>query len=377
MESEKKIFNEQYKQKHFNILEVTFWDPLEKIKENYEALTKLLQGNSEKSELIKKNFNLTTESINESYNLLSNHEERQKYLAYLKFYYFLCEPVNLSQLKKNYNNKLFPFFLFTVKIKEKQQISTMIIDFVEKKITIAYKDKEFYNIFSDNIITVNKKFGTTIIIMAKNDNKNKSKKDEFKEIVFEPELSQQISLIYTIISYFAKSIEDNNFYDLLEDDSYRPCGIILRSKIIKDHRVKVLGKDDRYAVLGPSMIVIYKDEDMQEIRNVLPLVPFFMRINFLDKEKKIIFKYPTREQAVSFYDEENYKVWMTTIKQIFNRRIKSKMDNLEIFQANENKDKEKIIKEIGIEIQCAQEEINELKKKLENTEQKFMEKVKK
>jgi len=377
MESEKKIFNEQYKQKHFNILEVTFWDPLEKIKENYEALTKLLQGNSEKSELIKKNFNLTTESINESYNLLSNIEERQKYLAYLKFYYFLCEPVNLSQLKKNYNNKLFPFFLFTVKIKEKQQISTMIIDFVEKKITIAYKDKEFYNIFSDNIITVNKKFGTTIIIMAKNDNKNKSKKDEFKEIVFEPELSQQISLIYTIISYFAKSIEDNNFYDLLEDDSYRPCGIILRSKIIKDHRVKVLGKDDRYAVLGPSMIVIYKDEDMQEIRNVLPLVPFFMRINFLDKEKKIIFKYPTREQAVSFYDEENYKVWMTTIKQIFNRRIKSKMDNLEIFQANENKDKEKIIKEIGIEIQCAQEEINELKKKLENTEQKFMEKVKK
>jgi len=377
MESEKKIFNEQYKQKHFNILEVTFWDPLEKIKENYEALTKLLQGNSEKSELIKKNFNLTTESINESYNLLSNIEERQKYLAYLKFYYFLCEPVNLSQLKKNYNNKLFPFFLFTVKIKEKQQISTMIIDFVEKKITIAYKDKEFYNILSDNIITVNKKFGTTIIIMAKNDNKNKSKKDEFKEIVFEPELSQQISLIYTIISYFAKSIEDNNFYDLLEDDSYRPCGIILRSKIIKDHRVKVLGKDDRYAVLGPSMIVIYKDEDMQEIRNVLPLVPFFMRINFLDKEKKIIFKYPTREQAVSFYDEENYKVWMTTIKQIFNRRIKSKMDNLEIFQANENKDKEKIIKEIGIEIQCAQEEINELKKKLENTEQKFMEKVKK
>ena len=238
-----------------------------------------------------------------------------------------------------------------------------------------YKETEFYIIKSENIITVNKKFGTTIIIMAKNEsydkNKNKSK-DEFKEITFEPELIQQIDLIYVIISYFAKSIEDNNFYDLLLDDTYRPFGIILRTTIIKDHRVKVLGKDDRYAVLGPSMIIIYKDEEMNDIRNVLPLFPFFMRLNFVDKEKKIIFKYPSREQALSFYNNEHYIMWKTTLKEIFNKRIKSKMEILDFFQANENKEKDNIIKEIGVEILCAHEEMKALQKKTEDTGNKFM-----
>ena len=44
--------------------------------------------------------------------------------------------------------------------------------------------------------------------MTKNesdDDKDKNKsKDEFKEITFEPELIQQIDMIYTIISYFEK-----------------------------------------------------------------------------------------------------------------------------------------------------------------------------
>ena len=162
---------------------------------------------------------------------------------------------------------------------------------------------------------------------------------------------------------------------MLLDDTYRPFGIILRTLIIKDHRVKVLGKDDRYAVLGPSMIIIYKNEEMKDIRNVLPLFPFFMRLSFIDKEKKIIFKYPIREQALSFYDNEHYIMWKTTLKEIFNKRIKSKMEILDYFQANENKEKEKIIKDIGVEILCAHEEMKTLKKKMEDTGNRFMVKI--
>ena len=323
---------------------------------------------------------MTKESLQESYDFLTKEEQRNNYLSFLKYYYFLSEPVSLNQLKKNYSNKLFPFYIFTIKIKEKQQISTLRIDFVEKKLTIEYKDKEFHTIKSDNIITVNKKFGTTIIIMVKKDilDKNKNKiKEEYVEISFEPELIQQIDIIYTIISYFAKSIQDNNFYELLEDDSYRPFGIILRTKIIKDHRVKVFGKDERYAVLGPSMIIIYKNEEMKDIRNILPIYPFFMRISFIDKEKKIIFKYPIREQALSFFDNENYLMWVSTLKDIFNKRIKSRMGVLEYFQVNENREKEKLIKEISTEILCVHEEMNELKKKMENINKKFMEKINK
>lgn len=373
-----KQFNEKYKIRHFNILQATFWDSDEKIKQNYEALKKIIEENNQKPVDKRLYISLTLESLNESYNFLTNKEERKNYLSFLKYYYFLSEPLTLNQLKKSYNNKLFPYYIFTIKIKEKQQISTIIIDFIQKIITIMYKDKEFYIIQSENIITVNKKFGTTIIIMAKNENydKNKNKgKDEFKEITFEPEFTQQIDLIYTIISYFAKSIEDNNFYDLLLDDTYRPFGIILRTTIIKDHRVKVLGKDDRYAVLGPSMIIIYKNEEMDDIRNVLPLFPFFMRLSFIDKEKKIIFKYPIREQALSFYDNEHYIMWKTTLKEIFNKRIKSKMEILDYFQANENKEKDNIIKVIEVEILCIHEEMKALKKKMEDTGNKFMVKI--
>ena len=373
----KKIFSENYKIKHFSVLQSTFWDSQEKIKQKYDALNQLLEENNKKPEDEKKDYQMTVESLKLSYDILTKDEQRESYLSFLKYYYFLSEPITLNQLKKNYNNKIFPFYIFTIRIKEKQQISTLIIDFVQKKLTITYKDTEFYIIKSENIITVNKKFGTTVILMIKNENLNKKNQDEFQEITFEPELIQQIDIIYTIISYFAKSIEDSNFYDLLEDDSYRPCGIILRTKIIKDHRVKVLGKDDRYAVLGPSMIIIYKNEEMKDIRNVLPLFPFFMRINFLEKEKKIIFKYPSREQGLSFFDNEHYTMWMSTLKEIFNKRIKSKMDIFESFQANENREKEKIINEIGTEILCAQEEINALKKNLENIKNKFLEKEKK
>ena len=371
----KKEYSDKYKIKHFDILQSTFWDSPEKIKQNYDSLMKVLEDNNKKPPNERKNFSITVESLKESYSFLTNEEQRQNYLSFLRYYYFLSEPLTLGQLKRNFNNKLFPFYLFTIKIKEKQQISTIMIDFVVKKLTIFYKEKEFYSIKSDNIIAVNKKYGSIISIMSKNEKYDKKKnkpKDEFKEITFEPEIHQQIDIIYTVICYFAKKIDDNNFYDLLEDDSYRPLGIILRSKIIKDHRVRVLGKDDRYAILGSSMIIIYKNEEMKDIRNILPLFPFFMRVIFVEKERKIIFKYPTREQGLSFFDNEHYSIWTSTLKEIFNKRIKSRMDNVESFQASENKLKEKIIKEIGVEILCTQEEINSLKNKLETIKNKFI-----
>ena len=164
-----KQFNEKYKIRHFNILQITFWDSDEKIKQNYEALKKIIEENNKKPVNDRLYICLTMDSLNESYNFLTNKEERENYLSFLKYYYFLSEPLTLNQLKKSYNNKLFPYYIFTIKIKEKQQISTIIIDFIKKIITLVYKDKEFYIIKCENIVTVNKKFGTAIIIMTKNE----------------------------------------------------------------------------------------------------------------------------------------------------------------------------------------------------------------
>jgi hypothetical protein len=367
-----KMHSEIYQQNHFNILQATFWDTKETITKNYESLLKILKENESKSPEERKNYGITPELLEISYKILTDPNERENYLSFLKYYYFLSEPTSLQQLKKSYHNKIFPYYIFTIKTKEKQQICDLTIDFISKKITITHKDKLLQSILSSNIITVNKKFGTSISIMIQNENpkekknsdKNKSK-SEFKEIEFDPEISQQIDIIYTIISYFAKSIEDNNFYSLLQNDVYRPCGIILRGKILKEHQIKILGKDDRYAVLGPSMVIIYKNEELKEIRNVLPLCPFLMRVNYVEKENKIEFIYPNREQSLSFYDKEHFTMWMTTLKEIFIGRIKNKMDTVQLLEVNEMKEKEKIIKEIGIEIECAEEEIKVIKNKVE------------
>ena len=170
-----KQFDEHYKIKHFDVLQATFWDSSEKIKQNYDALINIIEENDKRPEGERKNYIMTKQSLKQSYDFITNQEQRQNYLSFLKYYYFLSEPLTLRQLKVNYNNKLFPYYLFTIKIKEKQQISNLIIDFIKKIITISYKEKDFYTIKSESIITVNKKFGTTIIIMSKNENYDKTK----------------------------------------------------------------------------------------------------------------------------------------------------------------------------------------------------------
>ena len=82
--SAKKQFNKTYNQKHFNILQSTFWDTTEKIKQNYDSLTKILEENNKKPEAERKNFGITQESLNESYTFLTQEEERKNYLYFLK-----------------------------------------------------------------------------------------------------------------------------------------------------------------------------------------------------------------------------------------------------------------------------------------------------
>ena len=382
--SKTNIFTEIYQYKLFNILQVTYWDNYETITKHYEALLKILQEKKPKFQEDEITNPITPELLKMSYKLLTDPKKREEYLSFLKYYYILAEPLSLQQLKKNYYNKIFPYYIFTIKIKERTQICNLTIDFIKKIITITHKDKIHHLIKSEDIITVNKKFGTSITIMVKNSLNEKEKKakeknknkSEFKQIELEPELSQQTDIIYNIISYLAQKIEDYYYYKLLENDAYLPCGLILKAKILKGHQSKILGKDNRYAILGPNMIIIFKDEKMTDIRNVLPLFPFLMRVNFVEKDKKIVFKYPNREQNLSFHDQEHFIMWMTTLKEIFMRRINSKMDKMELLEVNEMKQKENIIKEIGIEISCVQEEINAIKNKLNKFTEKIKEKEK-
>ena len=69
--------------------------------------------------------------------------------------------MTLNQLKTNFKNKIFPYFLFTLLIKKKE-INHMIIDFFERKILIMNKDKIIENITQERLISVIKKSNISI-----------------------------------------------------------------------------------------------------------------------------------------------------------------------------------------------------------------------
>ena len=153
MEGNSKMFSDIYKTKHFSVLKVTFWDTKETITKNYESLQKILEENESKPPEEKKNYGMTQESLALSYKILTDPEERENYLNFLKNYYFLSEPTTLQQLKKNYHNKIFPYYIFTIKMKEKQQqICNLSIDFITKKLFIQYKEKLIQKIRNIDII---------------------------------------------------------------------------------------------------------------------------------------------------------------------------------------------------------------------------------
>ena len=68
------------------------------------------------------NYGLTKESLTQSYKIITDETERENYLSFLKYYYFLSEPISLQQLKKNYYNNI-PFL--SIHNKNKRTSSNM------------------------------------------------------------------------------------------------------------------------------------------------------------------------------------------------------------------------------------------------------------
>ena len=180
-------------------------------------------------------------------------------------------------------------------------------------------------------------------------NESEVKNDKKREIEIFPEFFQQIDLICTIIDFFAKNGKNENVDSdeggpsLLGDDTYVPKGILLRCSILKEHQNKLLSKDKRYAVLGSSQIIIFKDETMKEIRNVIPLLPF-------------------SAQLISYLE------WKNKLKDIFNKKIVEKIDGITYYRIKEKKINNKIIdllddtiKEIKEKIKATDEDLEKIK----------------
>ena len=359
-----------YPDKYFRLLHSNFWDSFQNISNHHQIKCKYLleetSKNKEKGNNSNENIIL---KITESLKTLVQIDLRYFYLLYLKYSFFLSEPLTLNQLKTNFIKKVFPFYLFTLNTKKKE-INHLIIDFLEKQITILNKDKKIQNLSQDKIYGVSKKMNTSIIISLYEIDPNT--KTNIQIEIF-PEFFQQVDLIYVIMDFFVKfnKEKNNNIPEeakltILDDDTYVPKGILLRTNILKEHQNKLLSKDKRYAVLGPSLIIIFKDTNMKEIRNVIPLLPFATQLISDDKDLILTFKYINRDQSLNFLDENTYFEWKNTLKDIFNKKIEEKIDGISLYQIKEKKFNSKVLHLINDDIEEIEEKISKNKNYIEN-----------
>lgn len=374
--TDQKSLKLDYSEKSFMLLHTNFWDSLQNISKHHQVICKYLmqemsKGNEEENKINEKKILTTTQSLKS----LVETDFRYYYLLYLKYTFFVSQPLTLNQLKTNFKNKIFPYYLFTILVKKKD-INHLIIDFIERKILIYNKDKKIENICQEKIFSVTKKMNTSIIITL---NEKEVRSDKKKEIEIFPEFFQQIDLIYNIIDFFAKIDQNKNAdngddgLSILDDDTYVPKGILLKCSILKEHQNKLLSKDKRYAVLGSSQIIIFKDESMKEIRNVIPLLPFSAQLISDDKEFVLTIKYFCRDQALTFFDENTYLEWKNKLKDIFNKKIMEKIDGITFYRIKEKKLNNKIIDLLDDSIKAIKEQIKTTDEDLERIKTSIVE----
>ena len=119
-------------------------------------------------------------------------------------------------------------------------------------------------------------------------------------------------------------------------------------------------------LLGPSQIIIFKDNTMREIRNVIPLLIYSTQLISDDKELTITFKYFYRDQSLTFFDENTYFQWKDTLKDIFNKKIIEKIEGISLYQIKEKNLNSKVVDLLNEEIKEIEDKINKNKENFEN-----------
>ena len=362
--SELSIFNFDYILKPFSSLKATFWNSLQQIGKNHQIICSHIL--SEQSEEGKQENNNKILNITESLKILVQSDLRFFYLQFLKFNFILSQPLTMGQLKKNFKNKIFPYYLFTL-LSKKKEIHHMIIDLIEKKIFIFNKNQKLETIPKEKILTLMKENNNSIVITL---NDNQIANDKKKNIEIIPEFNIQSELIYILICFMMQMDETKKDPEiqnlsLLDDDIYIPKGILLKNYILKSHQKKILSKDRRFAVLGPSQIIIFKNNSMKEITNIIPLIFFGTQLKSDDKENILTFKYFNRKQKLEFLDYNTYNEWKSTLKDIFNKKKEEKIDGIFLYKLKEKEMKSKILDEINDEIKDLEEKIKTENKEFE------------
>ena len=302
---------------YFEELEASFWDSENILEKNYKLKKKKINEKKLEDEDI-----LLLENAHKT---LLNSKLRQKYSKFLMYQYTLIQPPNMNLLIEKYYSVIFPYYLF---LSDKEDNKYIILDNINFSVNF-YENNGLKNSFEvDTIenIKINENEKNLKIKIIKNKN----------EIIFTPQIEDQLFLIYTLILFMniikikkenwkkgltkvneinqnlvketIQTIFDNNknLYQkisdlkflILSNDSFVPKGIKY-STFVEDKSSSVAKK---YLIIGISYIYLFKDEEMNEILNVIPLIPGCVMFDFNEKEKNI--KVTTSFNKYNFFFKE-------------------------------------------------------------------------
>ena len=302
---------------YFEELEASFWDSENIMEKNYKLKKKKInEKNLEDEDIL---------LLENAHKTLLNSKLRQKYSKFLMYQYTLIQPPNMNLLIEKYYSIIFPYYLF---LSDKEDNKYIILDNINFSVNF-YENNGLKNSFEvdtiENInINGNEKNLRIKIIKSKN------------EIIFTPQIEDQLFLIYTLILFMNiikikkenwkkgltkvneinqnlvketfQTIFDNNknLYQkisdlkflILSNDSFVPKGIKYCT-FVEDKNSSMAKK---YLIIGISYIYLFKDEEMSEILNVIPLIPGCVMFDFNEKEKNI--KVTTSFNKYNFFFKE-------------------------------------------------------------------------
>ena len=308
---------------YFEELESSFWDSENIMTKKYKA----------KKEKVKedKSFEFDIESIENAYKIVLNSKTRQKYCKFLMYQYTLSQPINMNLLIEKYYSIIYPYYLFLLK-SEKEDNKYIVLDNINFSVNI-YEKNGLKNSFEvDTIEDLKLKSNENCLRIKIIKNKN--------EIVLTPQIEEHLYLMYALIIFMSiikkkkdnwkkdqskvneinqnlvketiKTIFDNNknmnqkINDfkllILSNDSFIPKGIKYKT-YVEDKNSSIQNK---YLIIGNSYIYFFKDEEMKDILNIIPLIPGTTMFEFNEKEKNIKITLGSKEYNLFFNEAESY-----------------------------------------------------------------------
>ena len=308
---------------YFEELESSFWDSENIMTKKYKA----------KKEKVKedKSLEFDIESIENAYKILLNSKTRQKYCKFLMYQYTLSQPINMNLLIEKYYSIIYPYYLFLLK-SEKEDNKYIILDNINFSVNF-YEKNGLKNSFEvDTIEDLKLKSNENCLRIKIIKNKN--------EIVLTPQIEEHLYLMYALIIFMSiikkkkdnwkkdqskvneinqnlvketiKTIFDNNknmnqkINDfkllILSNDSFIPKGIKYKT-YVEDKNSSIQNK---YLIIGNSYIYFFKDEEMKDILNIIPLIPGTTMFEFNEKEKNIKITLGSKEYNLFFNEAESY-----------------------------------------------------------------------